>query len=655
MKLRHITLIVFLFTQVLSIAQNLSSYPDNGITIRTQKTANNLGLFHLGVASGDPTDQSIVLWTRVLGDSVNDINGIYLVALDTGFTQVVHSGSFTTGPQMNYSVKLNITNLNPDTYYYYYFSALNENSLTGRTKTAPVNAPSAGSLKFAVLSCQNYEHGYFNILGEFADYNELDAVVHLGDYIYEYPENERIPGRAHGPTEAISLEEYRSRYELYKTDPDLIRIHQQYPFLQVWDDHEIADNAWKDGASNHNPNTEGPWNVRKSNGYKAFYEYQPMWPGQDSSVYRSISYGPLAEIMLLDTRFVGREEQIYDVTDSLVYANDRTILGTQQYNWFTNKLSSSNAQWKLIANQVFFSPFHVGWAALPPDSPNSLESAGLDIWDGYPMERKKIINHIATNQIDDVVIMTGSIHAAFANEVADPVNDTGNGYAAIPSYNPVTGFGAQAVEFITPSISSDNFDERAPAWAAAIIENQWNKPLPNGNVPNPHTKFIDLDRHGGYILNVDSTRAQADFYFMDTHLAPSDSSYFETGMYVLEGTHLLNASGTKYPAMANPPIPAPLQPRSYLIGLEENAIPEIDLTLYPIPAKDVLNIECEDFAKGPLRLKIYDLSGKVYEQLYLKNFSGSQELRLNNIPSGSYFISFERKSETHIKKIQVIR
>jgi alkaline phosphatase D len=179
--------------------------------------------------------------------------------------------------------------------------------------------------------------------------------------------------------------------------------------------------------------------------------------------------------------------------------------------------------------------------------------------------------------------------------------------------------------------------------------------LPNGNVPNPHTKFIDLDRHGGYILNVDSSRAQADFYFMDTHLAPSDSSYFETGMYVLEGTHLLNASGTKYPAMANPPIPAPLQPRAHLIGLEENTITEIDLTLYPNPAKDVLNIECEDFAKEPLSIKIYDLSGKVHAYMHLKNFSGAYMLRLNDLPSGSYFISFERECETHIRKIQVVR
>ncbi len=655
MKLRHITLKLFLLSQVLISAQNLPSAKTNGSIVRSQKTANALGLFHIGVASGDPTDQSVVIWTHLLGDSVNDVSGIYLVALDTGFTQVVHSGSFTTGAQMNYSVKVNVSNLNPDTHYYYYFSALNENSLTGRTKTAPSTTPSEGSLKFAVLSCQNYEHGYFNILGEFAKLNDLDAVVHLGDYIYEYGKDSNSIGREHGPNEVITLEDYRNRYELYKTDPDLIRIHQQYPFIQVWDDHEVANNAWKDGADNHNPNTEGPWNVRKSAGYRAFYEYQPMWPGQDSSVYRSISYGPLAEIMLLDTRFVGREKQIYDVTDSLVYVTNRTLLGGQQLNWFKNKLNTSTAQWKLVANQVYFSPFHIGWAAVPPYTANQLENVGLDSWDGYPMERKKILNHIASNQIDDVVILTGDIHAAFANEVADPVNDTGNGYAPVANYDPITGMGAGAVEFVTPSISSDNFDELFNPFIAAFIESKFNTPLPNGNAPNPHTKFLDMDRHGGFILSVDSSKAQADYYFVDTRLAPSDSMYFETGLNVSKGTHLLNLTGTNYPAKGSQAIPAPLKPRTYLIGLDENAIPEINLNLYPNPAKDVLNIKCKEFAGKQLDIKVYDLSGKTIRFIRLKKFNGSLKLKLADYPPGNYFISFERKDETHIRKIQIVR
>ena len=655
MKLRDITLIIFLFTQVLGSAQNLSANSKNQTSVRSQKTANNLGLFHLGVASGEPSSNSVVIWTKVLGDSINDVNGIYLVARDTGFTQVVHSGSFTTGPQLNYTVKVNINNLNPDTYYYYYFSALGENSLTGRTKTAPVNAPLAGSLKFAVLSCQHYEHGYFNILGEFAKYNELDAVVHLGDYIYEDEEHERIPGRAHGLTEAVSLNEYRQRYELYKTDPDLIRIHQQYPFLQVWDDHEIADNGWKDGAANHNPNTEGPWNVRKSNGYQAFYEYQPMWPGQDSSVYRSVSYGSLAEMILLDTRFVGRQKQIYDVTDSLVYDSNRTILGTAQYQWLANELSATNAQWKLIANQVFFSPFHIGWSALPPQTPNSLENLGLDIWDGYPMERKKILNHISSNQIDDVVIMTGSIHAAFANEVADPVNDTGNGYAPIAAYNPLTGAGAHAVEFITPGVSSDNYDEKGSAWAAAILESKWNTPLANGNVANPHTKFVDLDRHGGYILTVDNNQAQADYYFVDTHLAPSDSMYLGKALYVASGTHLINVASVGAPTMANPPIPAPLKPRTFLIGLDEDRMVNIDVTVYPNPAKDILKISSQALSQSTVTVKVYNLAGIAFISESVKNFTGEIEMNVAHLPAGSYFLALEKKGQTHIRKIQIVR
>lgn len=652
MKLRHITLTVFLFLFGMVKAQ-VAHVSDNQKDIRTFKTSNGLGLFYLGVASGDPSANSVVLWTKLLGDSVNSINGIFEVALDTGFTQVVHSGSFNTGPQTNYTVKVNVPNLSPDTYYYYYFSALNENSLTGRTKTAPTSGPSKGRLKFGVLSCQNYEDGYFNILGEFATYNELDAILHLGDYIYEYPKDTVNVGRDHPTGEAISLAQYRERYDLYKSDTDLIRIHQQYPFIQVWDDHEVADNAWKDGAGNHNPNTEGPWSVRKSAGYRAFYEYQPMWPAQDSSVYRNISYGPMAEFLLLDTRFVGREEQIYDVTDTLVYEDDRTILGTQQFNWFTGGLKNSPAQWKLVANQVFFSPFHIGWAAIPPITANELENAGLDSWDGYPMERKRILDTIAVNQVDNVVILTGDIHAAFANEVADPVNDTGNGYAPVANYDPITGAGAGAVEFVTPSISSDNFDERFGALASGFIEDRFNKPLPNGNIPNPHTKFLDMDRHGGFILTLDSNQAQADYYFVPTRSMPLDSMYFETGLSVSSGTHKLNSTSSAYPKLANQPIPAPRKPRMQLIGLPEESVALFKV--YPNPTSGRITIQSSIVNSQLCKVSVYNLAGMTLFEAEIEQMQEFMEFDLSHLPAGVYFMNFQQQSKTHVAQIEIVK
>ena len=655
MKLRLFFFTLSLMFSGVILAQGNLPVGD-GFVRDAYKTNNNnwLAPFNLGVASGDPSHESVVIWTRVQGDSVNDVKGFYYVALDTAFTQMVTSGSFTTGPQANYTIKININNLTPDTYYYYHFSALGKNSLTGRTKTAPLTTPSENQLKFAVLSCQNYEHGFFNLLGEFANFNDIDAVLHLGDYIYEYKKNQPIGGREHDTIEAFTLKSYRERYTLYKSDTDLIRIHQQYPFIQIWDDHEVADNAWMNGADNHNPATEGPWNIRKSAGYRAFYEFQPMWPAQDSSVYRSIKYGSLADIILLDTRFHGREKQIYDVTDSLVYDTARTILGNQQYNWFTNQLSNSTAQWKLIANQVFFSPYHIGWAAVPPVTAHQLESNLLDMWDGYPAERKKIIQHIKTQQINNVLILTGDIHTAYAAEVADPVNDTANGYALLPNYNPATAAGAEAVEFVTPSITSANFDERIPPWAAAILEQQFNSPLANGNVPNPHVKYVDLDRHGGIILTIDSTQAQADYYYAATILSALDSMYFDTAMYVLSNTHLLNAKGVKATAKVNSPTPAPLKPRGHVIGINENTL-VYDFVVYPNPANDVLKIDWKKQGRGAVEIQIYDLTGVVFLRKLFANAVEIENINIAKLPAGIYFLALTADGEKHVRKIEVVR
>ncbi|MCT4624235.1 MAG: alkaline phosphatase D family protein [Schleiferiaceae bacterium] len=652
MNLRHIWLTLFLTIHYIFLGQGTLQSTTAPVRSTTYKTNTQLSPFSWGVASGDPTHESVVLWTKVEGDGNNPVHGIYRVALDTGFTQVIHSGTFSTGPQMNYTVKLNVNGLNADTHYYYHFSALNANSLTGRTKTLPSGLPSAGHLKLGVISCQNYEHGYFNILHYLANKNELDAIVHLGDYIYEYKNNATIPGREHDSTEAVSLAEYRQRYDLYKSDTSLIRLHQQYPFIQIWDDHEVADNAWMNGADNHNPNSEGPWNIRKSAGYQAFYEYQPMWPGQDSSVYRTLSLGALADLILWDTRFVGREKQIYDVSDSAVYDSSRTLLGSTQFNWAKNELQASTAQWKLIGNQVFFSPFHMAWAAVPPETPHSLESALLDMWDGYPMERKKIIAHLQDQQIDNTVFLTGDFHSAFAAEVADPVCDTGNGYAPVPDYNPQTGAGSAAVEFVTPSVSSNNFDERIPAWASAILETQFTSPLPNGNVANPHFKYVDLDRHGGIVLSIDAQKVQADYYYTSDKLNPTDSGYFDKGLFTLDGTQKLSVATGAYPVKPNQAIPAPGKPHWRTLGLNEQPI--VVSKVYPNPTSDLLKIELANKNALNVEVRLYNLVGVVF---YAHTFAQAKSIEMNvqDIPEGVYFLAIKSNGQTHIQQVHILK
>jgi alkaline phosphatase D len=251
-----------------------------------------------------------------------------------------------------------------------------------------------------------------------AERNDLDAILHLGDYIYEYANSvygadSLFDVREMEPAnEIVSVADYRARYSTYRLDTNLIRVHQQHPFITVWDDHETANDAYKDGAENHDPETEGDWETRKANGKQVYFEWMPIRDNEDQRVYRKISYGNLMDLIMLDTRLEGREIQINNVLDSALLDSTRTILGAEQKAWLLDQLANSSAQWKVIGQQVIFSELNVGWAALVDDSFEyfDVESQFLDIWDGYPAERKQLMDYIKENEIDNVVILTGDFH-----------------------------------------------------------------------------------------------------------------------------------------------------------------------------------------------------------------------------------------------------
>ncbi len=441
--------------------------------------------FYHGVASGDPLAHQVIIWTRVTPDdqtTATDIAVKWMIATDTKMTQIVQEGEFMTHADRDYTVKIDVTGLNEGTTYYYQFEALGKKSSIGRTKTTPTNT---NHVKFAVVSCQNYEGGYFNAYAGIAAQNDLDAVIHLGDYIYEYGKG--VYGadsieRTHIPdAEILNLADYRTRYSLYRLDPNLRRTHQQHPFIAIWDDHETANDSYKDGAENHNDG-EGNWETRKNIAKKVYAEWMPI-RGEANSIYRTIQYGNLLDLVMIDTRIEGREQQINDVTNPALYAPDRTLLGQTQKNWFLEQLQNSQAKWKIIGNQIIFSEFHVGWASLGAPSlgtPEQLESTFLDIWDGYPAERDIIIDYLTDNQINNVVWLTGDFHCAFAFDVAKRPSAFSS---ETPNYNPETGAGAVAVEFATPSISSANFNENLDAFTALALQFQINKPLSAAGTP----------------------------------------------------------------------------------------------------------------------------------------------------------------------------
>ena len=378
--------------------------------------------FH-GVASGDPLEDRVIIWTRVTPPEMdnNPVEVVWRIATDPMLEQIVQTGSVQTDAQRDYTVKVDVTGLSPGSTYYYGFTALEKHSLTGKTKTTPL-VDEAIHLKFGIVSCSNFQAGYFNAYHRLADRNDLDAIIHLGDYIYEYADGvygdpDLFEVRALEPaSEIISLEEYRTRYSTYRLDTNLIRVHQQHPFITIWDDHETANDSYPGGAQNHDEAVEGPWNERKEAAKQAYFEWLPIRENTAPHIYRVIRYGNLMDLILLDTRLEGREQQLSDVTDPALQDPDRTLLGQLQKNWLLDQLKNSGATWKVIGQQVIFSEFNIGWASLlnPQLNYYQLESLFLDIWDGYPAERKLLLDSIVANNLDNIVILTGDFHTTMA-------------------------------------------------------------------------------------------------------------------------------------------------------------------------------------------------------------------------------------------------
>ncbi|MEM6264430.1 MAG: alkaline phosphatase D family protein [Bacteroidota bacterium] len=622
--------------------------------------------FYHGVASGDPLTDQVIIWTRVTPEgTTGSIEVDWQVATDTGMTNVVQTGQFRTDASRDYTVKVDVPGLSANTTYYYMFSYEGRNSLIGRTKTAPTGTLE-DHLRFAVVSCSNYEAGYFNAYGRIADRNDLHAVVHLGDYFYEYPVDvygdsllSASGDRAHDTVETITLEQYRNRYSLYRLDPDLRRVHQQHPFLTIWDDHESANDAYKDGAENHTDSTEGSWNIRKNISKQVYFEWMPIREKVDSSIYRTLNYGDLADIIMIDTRLEGREVQILDVTNPALYAPTRTLLGNTQRDWFLDQLGNSTAKWKVVANQVMFAEFHVGWAAQMPQTPQEVESIFLDIWDGYPAERQAILDFIDTSGIDNVVVITGDVHSSFAYDVADTVTNPAAFYAPVPNYDPQTGAGSVCVEFVTPSVTSANFDENVGAAAAAGLEFQINNPLPmtTANIPNPHMKYNDLDRHGYFLLDLKNDSAQANWYYVDKLNEPSTVEAFGAGFYTKDGdNHLTRATGES-PQKAVQDIPAPTNPPGNTVSIDAGVERSFALlNVYPNPVQGQLRLNYALAKKQQLRIRLLDIKGKEVQNL----FEGIHEAgvhtlwkEVENVAPGMYLISMESENQQMIRKVVV--
>lgn len=498
-------------------------------------------VFRHGVASGDPLFDRVILWTRVTPRRVGDaVTVSFVVARDAALRQVVARGELQTGASRDYTVKPDVTGLDPATTYYYRFEALGERSPIGRTRTAALAGLSR--LRLAVVSCSNLPFGFFNVYARVAARADLDAVLHLGDYIYEYANNSygnrregdgTALGRVPRPDkELMTLDDYRQRYAQYREDPDLQAVHRQHPFIVVWDDHEFANNTWREGAENHTPATEGPWRPRRDAAARAYMEWLPIREaGADRQlrIYRTFRFGGLADLVMLDTRITARDEQV--VAKDVAGLDDarRSMLGAAQEQWLAGELVESvraGTRWQVLGQQVMFAP----------GAPRGGPSASADSWDNYRAARDRVFDAVAGARVANLAVLTGDVHSSWGFDLArDPF---GGGY------DPATGRGTVGVEIIAPAVTSPNGfgegDTRQQRVASVLKA-------------RPHLRFLDADR-GYVVVDVSPERLQADWWTVPTVTSRTPEERFAKGLVSEAGKPHFVAAATpsKAPQGADP-------------------------------------------------------------------------------------------------------
>ncbi|EOV0868475.1 TPA: alkaline phosphatase D family protein [Vibrio parahaemolyticus] len=498
--------------------------------------------FEHGVASGDPTQTQVIIWTRVT-TAASYVDVSWQVASDMEFSNVVQSGVFTTDTGRDFTVKVDVQNLNANSQYYYRFIVGEMMSEVGQTQTLPEDGVEKASM--AVVSCANYPAGYFHVYREILNQHEqspFDVVLHLGDYIYEYgaggyaSEDAAALGREPSKgAECITLDDYRKRYAQYRQDADLQALHAKLPMIAVWDDHELANDTWKNGAENHQDD-EGSFIDRRAAAAAAWTEWLPVRENTFSNmlIYRQFSFGSLVNLMMLDTRLVGRDKPLdyfslsaptMEAIGGLVVQSrsaDRELLGTEQLAWLMKEFNTHDAKWNVLGQQVLMSRMELpssvmtamfqlftsteekkteallavntaitGYLADPSADPISLPY-NLDAWDGYYVEREKVYQ-LAKASSGNFVCLAGDTHNAWASELKDVSN------------HPI------GVEFATSSVSSPGLEEYLALDPVAIAQMEYTLPHLVSEL-----KWADIKQRGFMRVTFTAEAAQSTWYLVST-------------------------------------------------------------------------------------------------------------------------------------------
>jgi alkaline phosphatase D len=513
-----------------------------------------------GVASGDPLSDRVILWTRLTTAETAAVTVAWEVSATLAFTTLAASGTTTTDATHDWTVKIDATGLQPATRYWYRFKVGTQVSPVGRARTLPVGA--VGQVRLAVFSCAHYGAGYFNVYAAAAQREDLDAVLHLGDYLYEYGRdgyaNEQAAalGRLVLPaTELLTLADYRQCHAQVRTDADLQVLHASVAMIAVWDDHEIANDTWRAGADNHTAATEGAFTTRRAAAVQAWHEWLPVRSGADRlSIYRSFAFGDLLALHMLDTRVLARDQQL-DYANFLTATGlnaaaftsamsdpARQVLGTAQSGWLQTQMSTSTATWQVLGQQVLMGRMHIpapilldalvpgsgvsvsGYAAIvqkartAPATLTATEQAvlaqpsvpyNLDAWDGYPAAREQVLG-MARTLDKNLVVLAGDTHNAWASDLQDA---SGN---------------AVGVEFATSSVTSPGFETVLPNESPAVLAAGLTELI------GPLV-YADTSRRGYLLVTATPAECRADWVYVSTVASRTYTVVSDKALRVLPG------------------------------------------------------------------------------------------------------------------------
>jgi alkaline phosphatase D len=534
--------------------------------------------FLYGVASGDPLFDRVILWTHAKFKNLYEpVILIYEVSLDNSFTNVVVRNLVIASNNTGFTVKVDVIGLSPDTKYFYRFRYHNTISPIGQTRTLPLNS---NSLKMAVVSCSNYPSGFFNIYKEIAN-SDCDIVLHLGDYIYEFSasptaygsQNAAVLNRVSVPAhEIVTLDDYRLRHAQYKSDTDSQNMHSKFPMIAIWDDHEIADNAYMTGAQNHKTDINGSWETRKAASIQAYHEWMPIRTGLDKSkIYRSFKWGNLVDLHMLDTRQIGREKQL-NITDILglsgkaaqrvaimnYNSSTRELLGTEQMTWLEQQMTIGTSIWTVLGQQVLMARMEVPSTFLRALNNTNLSPSAiiayqkafndyftakklfvqkksltteqiallnptinpkfgynLDAWDGYIYAREKILKK-ALQLRKNLISLSGDTHNAwYSNLTLKGLSGLTDGYANI-----IVGR-----EFSTSSVTSPGFEKILSPITPAQIKFMFENIIDD-------LKWIDTSKRGYLKMTFTPTSVKGEWIFIDTISSKLYTSYINKELTV---------------------------------------------------------------------------------------------------------------------------